>query len=117
MNNNPNIQFQIKDYPGTKELKENNPSDVAALKNCGSLIYVIDAHEQDKDFACNKLFEIIKIAHKVNPIITFEVFIHKVDSEIFQQDEQKFDALNEVSQNMRGLLSDGVGGQGSNQEV
>jgi len=47
--------------------------------------------------ACNKLFEIIKVAQKVNPSITFEVFIHKVDSDMFMQDEQKFDALNEIS--------------------
>lgn len=75
-----------------------------ALKQCGSLIYVIDAHEQDKEVACNKLFEIIKVAYKVNPDIRFEVFIHKVDSDMFMQDEQKFDTLNEISQNMRSLL-------------
>jgi len=60
---------------------------VQTLKQCGSLIYVIDAHDQDKDMACNKLFEIIKVAHKVNPAIRFEVFIHKVDSDMFMQDE------------------------------
>ena len=87
INNNPNIQFQIKDFPGTKELRENNQQDVLALKACGSLIYVIDAHEQDKEMSCDKLFEIIKVAHKVNPSITFEVFIHKVDSDMFMQDE------------------------------
>ena len=71
---------------------------------------MIDAHEQDKEMSCDKLFEIIKVAHKVNPNITFEVFIHKVDSDMFMQDEQKFDALNEISQNMRRLLSEyGIG--------
>ena len=118
VNNNPHIQFNIKDFPGTKELSENNPNDVAALKQCGSLIYVIDAHDQDRGNACDKLFEVIKVAHKVNPAITFEVFIHKVDSDMFMQDEQKFDALNEISQNMRGVLSEfGIGGHTQNQEV
>ena len=55
--------------------------DLQALKQCGSLIYVIDAHESDKDLSCNKLFEIIKVAHSVNPAITFEVFIHKIDTD------------------------------------
>jgi hypothetical protein len=87
INNNPNIQFQIKDFPGTKELSASDANDVASLKACGSLIYVIDAHEQDKDVSCNKLFEIIKVAHEVNPDITFAVFIHKVDSDMFLQDE------------------------------
>jgi hypothetical protein len=43
IDNNPYIQFTIKDYPGTYELKESSPADVAAIKACGSLIYVIDA--------------------------------------------------------------------------
>ena len=60
---------------------------MAALKQCGSLIYVIDAHEPDKEHGCNKLFEIVKVAAKVNPSITFEVFIHKVDSDMFMQYE------------------------------
>ena len=79
--NNPNIQFQIKDFPGQKELKNLTPQDLQSLRQCGSLIYVIDAHEPDKDISCNKLFEIIKVAHQVNPLITFEVFIHKIDTD------------------------------------
>lgn len=82
-----------------------------ALKNCSSLIFVIEAHEQDKDIACNKFYEIIKVAYKINPAIMFEVFIHKVDPDIYMQDEQKFDTLNEISMSMRSLLKDfGVGG-------
>lgn len=61
--------------------------------------------------ACNKLLEIIKVAYKVNPQIAFEVFIHKVDSDMFMQYEQKYDTLNEISMNMRSLLTEiGVGG-------
>ena len=99
-------------------LSEENPQDVQVIKNCGSLIYVIDAHEQEKETACQKLFEIIKMAHKVNPQITFEVFIHKVDSDVFMQDEHKFETLNEVSQNMRGLLQEyGLGNNNEDKEV
>jgi hypothetical protein len=43
IDNNPYIQFTIKDYPGAYDLKESNPQDVQAIKQCGSLIYVIDA--------------------------------------------------------------------------
>lgn len=46
------------------------------------------------------------MAHKVNPNITFEVFIHKVDSDLFMQDDQKFDTLNDVTQLMKGHLQD-----------
>ena len=100
----PNINFNINEYPGTHELSENNPADVVALRQCSSLIFVIDAHEQDKDVACNKFFEIMKVAYKVNPQIIFEVFIHKVDPDMYTQDDQKFDTLNEISMNMRGML-------------
>ena len=58
------------------------------------------------------------MAHKVNPQITFEVFIHKVDSDMFMQDEHKFETLNEVSQNMRGLLQEyGLGNNNDDKEV
>jgi Ras-related GTP-binding protein C/D len=87
--------------------------DTPALRSCGSLVYVIDAHEPDKDTACNQLYEIIKQAHKINPGILFEVFIHKVDSDMFQHDEQKFEALREISENMRRLLSEYANTMGS----
>ena len=39
------------------------------------------------------------------------MFIHKVDSDMFMQEDQKYDTLNEISQNMRGLLQEqGLGG-------
>jgi hypothetical protein len=43
IDNNPYIQFTIKDFPGAYELKENSQADIALIKSCGSLIYVIDA--------------------------------------------------------------------------
>ena len=45
IDNNPNIQFTIKDFPGNQEFKENNANDIATIKQCGSLIYVIDAQQ------------------------------------------------------------------------
>lgn len=117
-NVNPHIQFQIKDFPSSKELSVDDPSDVQALRSCSSLIFVIDAHEQDKEMACNKFFEIIKVAYKINPSIMFEVFIHKVDPDLYMQDEQKFDTLNEISMSMRGLLRDsGLGGEGFGEDA
>lgn len=104
--NNPYIQFAIKEYPGSKDLKELTERDQANFRNCACLIYVIDAHEQNKDYACQSLLDIIKVAFQANPKIYFEVFIHKIDTEAFLQDEQKFEALQEISQNMRGLLQD-----------
>ena len=45
IDNNPFIQFTIKDFPGNQEFKETNPNDINTIKSCGSLIYVIDAQQ------------------------------------------------------------------------
>lgn len=34
----------------------------------------------------------------------YEVFIHKVDSDMFMNDDQKLECLNAIQLNMRGLL-------------
>jgi hypothetical protein len=43
IDNNPYIQLTIKDFPGNYELRSSSPADVTTIKNCGTLIYVIDA--------------------------------------------------------------------------
>jgi len=106
IDNNSYIQFTIKDFPGNYDLKESSPSDVAAIKNCGSLIYVIDAQPQDYEMNCTKLRDIIKTCSAVNKSIQYEVFIHKVDTDMFLSDEQKMDCLNDIQDLMRSLLSD-----------
>jgi Ras-related GTP-binding protein C/D len=41
-----------------------------------------------------------------NKNISYEVFIHKVDTDMFTSDDQKMDTLNEIQDNMRSLLND-----------
>ena len=53
-----------------------------------------------------RLKEIIKTTNAVNKNISYEVFIHKVDTDQFLSDEQKMDCLNEIQENMRQLLKD-----------
>jgi Ras-related GTP-binding protein C/D len=36
--------------------------------------------------------------------IVYEVFIHKVDGDMFMTDDQKVDCLNEIQNNMRNML-------------
>lgn len=79
---------------------------MAAIKACGSLIYVIDAQPQDYEGNCTKLRDIIKTCSAVNKNISYEVFIHKVDTDMFLSDEQKMDCLNDIQEIMRQLLND-----------
>jgi Ras-related GTP-binding protein C/D len=44
----------------------------------GALIFVIDAQD-DYIEALSKLFMIVTHIYNVNPLISFEIFIHKVD--------------------------------------
>ena len=56
------------------------------LKNCSTLVYVIDAQEDDYEDSLPKLVETITIAYKVNPNIHFEVFLHKVDGDLMPEE-------------------------------
>lgn len=106
IDNNPYIQLTIKDFPGNYELRSSSPADVATIKNCGTLIYVIDAQPQEYEGNCSKLRDIIKTCSEINKNIQYEVFIHKIDSDMFLSDDQKMDCLNEIQENMRQMLTE-----------
>lgn len=96
IDNNPYINFTIKDFPGNQELKENSAADVATIKACGSLIFVIDAQQQEYEMSCNRLCDLIKTCSSINKNILFEVFIHKVDTDMFLCEDQKMSCLNDI---------------------
>ena len=82
--NNENIMFNVADFPGNYMLKSDSNQ---YIQNCGALIYVIDAHYADYESACQKLFDVIKRTCQIKSDIWFEVFIHKVDSDMFMNDD------------------------------
>jgi Ras-related GTP-binding protein C/D len=53
-----------------------DPQDI--FGTVGALIFVIDAQD-DYNEALHRLFTTVTSAYRVNPNITFEVLIHKVD--------------------------------------
>ncbi len=53
-----------------------------------------------------RLRDIIKMASALNKNIAYEIFIHKVDTDMFLSDDQKMDTLNEIQDIMRTLLND-----------
>ena len=103
VSNNDNIEFNVIDFPGNYMLKSDSVQHIA---NCGALIYVIDAHYADYESAGQKLFEVIQKTSQIKPDIWYEVFIHKVDSDMFMNDDQKIECLNAIQTNMRGLLQE-----------
>lgn len=56
--------------------------------------------------ALSRLVEVVTRAHAVNPRICFEVFIHKVDGDLFLSDEHKVDCHRDIQQRITSELRD-----------
>lgn len=114
INNNLNnrlVQFQTWDFGGDIAL----PSEINYLGNTistdtifersNTLVYVIDAQEDDYEDALPKLAETISLAHTINPNINFEVFLHKVDGD-FMSEEAKADRKQSIQNFVMSELAD-----------
>lgn len=58
------------------------------FRGCSTLVYVIDAQENDFDDSLPKLAETIIAAYNINPNIHFEVFLHKVDGDLMPEESK-----------------------------
>ncbi len=76
------------------------------MSQCGALVYVLDAQQSDYESPLKKLRELIKQINEVKPNLNYEVFIHKVDTDIFQTNDQKEECLIAVQQFTRDLMQD-----------
>lgn len=90
INNSSFVQFQIWDFPGQIDFFDPTFDSDMIFGGCGALVFVIDAQDDYID-ALTKLNQTVSKAHKVNPRIKFEVFIHKVDgvSDDFKMESQR----------------------------
>jgi Ras-related GTP-binding protein C/D len=78
ISNSSFVQFQVWDFPGQLDFLDSTFDSTAIFGGNGALVFVIDAQD-DADEALLKLHRTIKHAHKINPTMSFEVFIHKCD--------------------------------------
>ena len=81
INNNNFLRFQTWDLGGDINLSSDIiyggkkiPIETIFL-NCNTLVYVIDAQEEDFEDSLPRLIETISVAHSINPSIHFEVFL------------------------------------------
>ena len=56
-----------------------------------SLIFVVDAQDEPYDHVLQSFTNAVTRALELNPNIVIEVFINKVDGELFLSDESKYD--------------------------
>uniref|UniRef100_A0A915K9J7 Ras-related GTP-binding protein C n=1 Tax=Romanomermis culicivorax TaxID=13658 RepID=A0A915K9J7_ROMCU len=113
------IQFQVWEYPGQMNAFDPNFDAYSIFECCGALIYVIDAQvkfelrvfilnssilQDDYAHALQKLIETVIKAHRINPRIKFEVFVHKVDG---LSEENKIDVQRDIYHRANEDLVDG----------
>ena len=72
------VQFSVWDFPGQIDIFDPTFNADAIFGGCGALVFVIDAQDDYLD-ALAKLNMTVSRAHRANPDIKCEVFIHKVD--------------------------------------
>ena len=110
--NNPYVQFEVWDFPGDADLVEGVLFEDQVLSpdlvfgNCAALAYVIDAQDDPSTEALGKLHEIVTIARSVNPNMHFEVFIHKVDGDLFLSEDHKLDCQRDIQEQVELELED-----------
>jgi len=109
--NNDFLQFQTWDIGGDLNLKYGvdymgkNISTETILKGCSSMVYVIDAQENDFDDSLRQLVETINVAYGYNPSIHFEVFLHKIDGDLMPE-ESKLERQQYIQSFIASELSD-----------
>ncbi|KAG2194048.1 hypothetical protein INT47_008132, partial [Mucor saturninus] len=97
------IDFQIWDFPGQVDFFDGSAYDAKEIfDTVGSLVFVIDAQD-DYSYALHRLQYTIIKAYEVNPSITFEILIHKVDG---LSDDYKDDVKIDIVRKMQEYLKD-----------
>ena len=114
----PLCRFTIWDFPGDyygEEGEDDGALDAttaatAVFEGSTSLIFVVDAQDEPFDHVLQSFTTAVTRALQVNPNIAVEVFINKVDGELFLSDESKYDCRREVMTQVTDELAEaGVG--------
>jgi len=102
------VQFSVWDFPGQIDIFDPTFNADVVFGGCGALVFVIDAQDDYLD-ALAKLNMTVSRAHRVNPDIKCEVFIHKVDG---LSDDTKMETQRDVHQKATEELAEsGLEGQ------
>jgi len=86
--------------PSSAETKQN------VFGGSTSLLFVVDAQDEPYDHALSNFTSAVTQAVAVNPSICVEVFINKVDGELFLSDESKYDCRRDIMTQVTDELTD-----------
>eukprot|EP00388_Colpodella_angusta_P019897 GDKJ01049703.1.p1 GENE.GDKJ01049703.1~~GDKJ01049703.1.p1 ORF type:complete len:382 (-),score=88.42 GDKJ01049703.1:142-1287(-) len=92
VHNNPLMKCVVVDFPGSYQFDD---QDAALFQKTSAIIIVVDAQNEPYVHEATYAAEVIRRAYSVNRNINFEVFVHKVDGELFAIDETRADCQRE----------------------
>ncbi|KAL3945546.1 MAG: hypothetical protein SGBAC_000370 [Bacillariaceae sp.] len=97
----PLCRFTVWDFPG-----DFYEGDETVFGGAASLIFVVDAQDEPYDHVLESFTDAVTKAIQLNPNIVIEVFINKVDGELFLSDESKYDCRRDVMTQVNDELED-----------
>lgn len=97
----PLCRFTVWDFPGDYYGEDEN-----VFGGSTSLIFVVDAQDEPYDHVLQSFTNAVTRALELNPNIIIEVFINKVDGELFLSDESKYDCRRDIMTQVTDELTD-----------
>eukprot|EP00542_Grammatophora_oceanica_P002074 CAMPEP_0194055024 /NCGR_PEP_ID=MMETSP0009_2-20130614/55329_1 /TAXON_ID=210454 /ORGANISM="Grammatophora oceanica, Strain CCMP 410" /LENGTH=388 /DNA_ID=CAMNT_0038703777 /DNA_START=42 /DNA_END=1205 /DNA_ORIENTATION=- len=91
MDHTPLCRCTVWDFPG-----DFYGDDSQVFDGLCSLVFVMDAQDEPYDHVLQSFTTVVSRATQINPNITIEVFINKVDGELFLSDESKYDCRRDI---------------------
>ena len=105
----PLCRFTVWDFPGDYYGGEDDEINNSVFEGGGaptSLIFVVDAQDEPYDHVLQSFTNAVTMALELNPNIVIEVFINKVDGELFLSDESKYDCRRDIMTQVTDELTD-----------
>ncbi|EGR33615.1 Ras-related GTP binding C, putative [Ichthyophthirius multifiliis] len=82
-------QINIYDFYGGFNIKQAIEQELEILKNCKSIVYVIDGQQEQFDDAIIYFDNFFQIQDQINKNCNYHYFIHKIDNDGFVRQDQK----------------------------
>ncbi|CAE8596912.1 unnamed protein product [Polarella glacialis] len=100
------VKFKVLDFPGSTVF-DDSTDPMLFSKTC-VVAFVIDAQEEPYTMALARAKKVIEHAHKINPKISFDILIHKVDGAKFFSDDHKTEIQTTIHSKLTEELQDKV---------
>mmetsp|Transcript_17918 Transcript_17918/g.49709 ORF Transcript_17918/g.49709 Transcript_17918/m.49709 type:complete len:338 (-) Transcript_17918:109-1122(-) len=109
VNRNALMRFQVMDYPGSHVFEDS--ADPMVFSRTGVVVFVIDAQEEPYTEAIAQAKKVIEFSHRINPKISYDILIHKIDGDQFMSDEYKVEVQQEIKAKLMEDIQDKIDAQ------